>query len=94
MAIDIGDRNFVVSPLSVWTGLTILSKGAIGETFTELKQALRLPANDTVKYGEIYKLIEKALIPPTSTGELTSTNRIFVDSKYNVSFYLYVLIGG
>lgn len=88
MALDHGEKNFIISPLSVWTMLTVLSEGAGGETLNELKQVLRLPANNRNGYGAIYKLIESAFIVNTPTVELASTNRFFIDSKYTVRFYL------
>ena len=86
MALDNGENNFVISPLSVWTMLTVLSEGAEGETLAELKNTLRHQSN-RIGFGPVYKLIERAFIVNTSTVELASTNRFFVDQKYNVSVF-------
>lgn len=52
--------NFIVSPFSIWSLLTILVEGAEGDTLSQLQNVLGL-TNNTANVRDTYKMIQSSL---------------------------------
>lgn len=70
--------NFIVSPFSIWSLLILTAEGAEGNTYTQLQQVLRLPA-DLSHLRMAYKHIQKSLNVNTSSVEVAINQALFSD---------------
>lgn len=83
MANSIKDTNIIISPLSVSSALTLLSQGANGSTFEELRQGLQLSDNKTIvanQFYERYEMLKKSL----GSSVVSFANRIYVQQGYKI----------
>lgn len=69
--------NIIVSPLSVWTLLALLTEGAGGETLRELLDVLNVDNQNDIKYN--YKTLVDAINVNTNEVEISSLQLIFND---------------
>lgn len=77
--------------MSVWTMLTVLSEGAMGDTQLEMTNTLRHPRDNRRILRDAYKVIEKAFIVNTSTVELAAVNSFLVDRSIMVILFPSIL---
>lgn len=77
------DANIVLSPASVWALLTLLAEGATNNTFDELQQTLRLPADLSVLRQE-FSQYQNFLTIKTPTVELLAGQALFSDRNQPV----------
>ncbi|MBQ7915866.1 MAG: serpin family protein [Firmicutes bacterium] len=72
------EKNILISPLSVMSGLTMMGNGASGETLSQLETVLGLPVTDLTKYLHSYV----SQLPSAENYRLSLANSIwFTDSK-------------
>lgn len=69
-----------MSPFSIWSLLILLVEGSDGNTFFQLKNTLRLPA-DFTNFRAVYKGFQRSLIVNTTTVELAVNQAMFTDSN-------------
>lgn len=72
-----------MSPASVWALLTLLAEGATNNTFTELQQTLRLPADLNILRQE-FSQYQNFLSIKTPTVELLAGQALFSDMNQPV----------
>lgn len=72
-------ENMIMSPLTVWTTLAVISEGASGRTKYEINNALRLSTRNQNSTRQSFGEIGRWLKVNTSTVELEKFNAIFVD---------------
>ncbi|XP_060838145.1 uncharacterized protein LOC132920091 [Rhopalosiphum padi] len=76
------DSNFVISPASIKSMLTLLSKGARGDTLNQLNNVLRLPT-DKSTFNNILRINKLSM--ESSIIDLVVVNNIFVKNKNSIS---------
>lgn len=82
---DTNEQNSIISPLSVWTLLSLLSEGASGETLSEMNFTLRhLSKNDT---KIAYKDIIQALSEKNDLVRLETHNDLFMTKNIQVILF-------
>lgn len=82
---DTNEQNSIISPLSVWTLLSLLSEGASGETLSEMNITLRhLSKNDT---KIAYKDIIQALSEKNDLVRLETHNDLFMTKNIQVILF-------
>ncbi|KAH8410723.1 hypothetical protein KR222_000730, partial [Zaprionus bogoriensis] len=72
------DRDFMISPFSVWSLLILLYEGAAGQTFEQLRQVLRVNVADEDLRG-VYRVWSSYLNVNTSTIEVASLQALYTD---------------
>ncbi|KAL1493040.1 hypothetical protein ABEB36_011181 [Hypothenemus hampei] len=78
------DLNIALSPLTIWTSLTIVSEGAFDSTVEELERALGQPHNKNIvrdSYVRLNKLLQQSKSIKT---EFETSTGIFSRSQYPV----------
>lgn len=96
------NENLVFSPLSAWMALSMLQNGAVGNTLTEMQQAMSTTDKSTQQLNEynqqLMSVVQRNLIPEWMTPEhinynavpsLESANSIWSDTGFPFlsSFY-------
>lgn len=77
-----GEKNLIVSPLSLWTLISLMSEGASGDTLSEMTKTLKhLDKNAT---RNAYKLIDLAISEKNKLVELETHNNIFMTKEIQV----------
>lgn len=75
------NTNLILSPVTVWTVLAVISEGASGDTARQLNTALRISSKKTnlTRHGfnEIYQWLQVN----TNTIQLAKVNAIFMDQQ-------------
>lgn len=81
--------NIIVSPLSVWTALTLLFEAANGNTYEELQQGLHL-SNDKATIATEYLAYFELLQKNAGTSIFSMANQIYIQQSYqlNANFQL------
>ncbi|XP_023180127.2 serine protease inhibitor 77Ba-like [Drosophila hydei] len=74
------NTDFMISPFSVWSLLILLYEGAGGQTYEQLRRALRINVEDE-KLRSVYRVWSKYLNTNTSTIEVASLQALYTDSK-------------
>lgn len=72
-------NNLILSPITVWTVLAVISEGASGNTQTQINNALRVSSKQRDVIRSDFQEIFKWLQVNTSTVELAKVNAIFLD---------------
>nr|AAS68503.1 serpin-4A [Manduca sexta] len=75
------NQNLVLSPITVWTALAVISEGATGNTRREINHALRITNRNKNVTRANYREISNWLVVKTKTVELAKINAIFVDQQ-------------
>ncbi|KAH8356776.1 hypothetical protein KR200_011321, partial [Drosophila serrata] len=76
-------RDFMVSPFSVWSLLVLLYEGSSGETYNQLRKALRINVEDEKLRG-VYQVWNSYLNTKTSTIEVASLQAVYTDTDYPI----------
>lgn len=76
--------NVIVSPLSVSVALALLSQGADGDTFEQLRRTLHLNDDKSVVANQFLEHLE-ALGENTSDATLSIANRIYVQNGHQLN---------
>ncbi|KAH8305846.1 hypothetical protein KR059_012775, partial [Drosophila kikkawai] len=76
-------RDFMVSPFSVWSLLVLLYEGSSGETYNQLRKALRINVEDEKLRG-VYRVWSSLLNTKTSTIEVASLQAVYTDKDYPI----------
>ncbi|KAL5273396.1 SRPN8 family protein [Megaselia abdita] len=78
------EGDFMISPLSIWSGLILILEGASGNTLTELQNTLRIDQN-TSSVKEAYKSINTALNVNTTNVQISNLQAIFTDKSHAIN---------
>ncbi len=79
------DQNFMLSPLSASTALTMLLNGCDGDTYTQLQGALSYPAGMSIsEINEAYKSLVSQLLDADPKVKFALANAIFYKEGFNV----------
>ncbi|XP_050356562.1 serine protease inhibitor 77Ba-like [Nymphalis io] len=73
--------NLIISPITVWTVLAVITEGATGETLKQICKALRILPKRRAAIRKEYQNIAQWLQVNTTTVELQKFNALFVDEK-------------
>lgn len=73
-----GEMNLILSPITIWTALAVIAEGASDRTYTQIKEAARLPKNLNLLHNGFSEIL-KHLLVNTSTITLNQINYLFVD---------------
>jgi serine protease inhibitor len=77
--------NFMLSPLSASTALTMLLNGCKGDTYDQLKETLKYPENMTLsEINEVYKSLVAQLLVVDPKVKLALANAIFYRQGFSV----------
>ncbi|KAI5631597.1 serpin (serine protease inhibitor) domain-containing protein [Phthorimaea operculella] len=71
--------NLIMSPITVWTVLAVISEGATGHTASQINHALRISPKHRNATRVGFQSIYEWLQVNTSTVELAKVNAIFMD---------------
>lgn len=74
-------QNMIMSPITVWTALAVISEGASGNTRYEINYALRIKTRNRNATRTNFRNIAQWLKVNTNTVELAQLNAIFVDEQ-------------
>nr|XP_044249746.1 serine protease inhibitor 77Ba [Drosophila takahashii] len=77
------NRDFMISPFSVWSLLVLLYEGSEGETYNQLRQALRINVEDEKLRGA-YKVWSSFLNTTTPTIEVATLQAIYTGKDYPI----------
>lgn len=77
-AVSSVNYDFIVSPFSIWSLLVLTAEGADGDTYNQLQQVLRLPA-DMTYLRMAYKHMQKSLNINSSMVEVAINQAMFSD---------------
>ncbi len=84
------DQNLFISPLSIFTALTMIFMGAKNETEEQLKNRLHITLNKTKVPIKIRELVDKLL--KIKNIEVTIANSIWADNNYEIlESFLYLM---
>ena len=79
------ERNFMLSPLSASTALTMLLNGCAGETYDQLREALKYPESMTIsEINEVYRSLVAQLLVADPKVKLALANAIFYRQGFSV----------
>lgn len=85
------ETNFVVSPFSIWSLMTLITEGATEESYAQLKKTLNLP-NDLTQLRTAYKQFQHYLSANTNAIQIDANLAVFSDRNRQVeNNYLNVL---
>ncbi|XP_049885316.1 serine protease inhibitor 77Ba-like [Pectinophora gossypiella] len=73
--------NLIISPISVWTVLAVISGGAHGKTAAQLHNALRITKKNTDLLRSSYQNLNKKLQVNSLTVTFVNINAVFVDQN-------------
>ncbi|XP_058451592.1 serine protease inhibitor 77Ba-like [Malaya genurostris] len=74
---NVTTTNIIVSPLSVWSLLALITEGASGNTLSELLHVLNVHDQNEIKYN--YKKLQETINVNTSEVKISSSQFIFTD---------------
>ncbi|XP_026845457.1 serine protease inhibitor 77Ba [Drosophila persimilis] len=77
------NRDFMISPFSVWSLLVLLYEGASGATYEQLRRALRINVEDE-KLRAVYQVWSTYLNTKTATIEVASLQAVYTDKALPV----------
>ncbi len=79
------NENLMLSPLSASAALTMLLNGCGGDTYDQLKETLKYPANITIsEINEVYKSLTAQLLVVDPKVKLALANAIFYRQGFTV----------
>lgn len=78
-----GEKNLVISPLSIWSMFTLLAEGCSGDTFDELMLGLRLP-KDPLGTTALHLAASDILLRREQDVVLEGLSGVFADSNLNI----------
>jgi len=79
------EQNFMLSPLSASTALTMLLNGCAGDTYTQLQGTLKYPAGMTIsEINDAYKNLVDQLLEADPKVKFTLANAIFYRNGFTV----------
>lgn len=79
------ERNFMLSPLSASTALTMLLNGCAGETYDQLRKALKYPESMTIsEINDVYRSLVAQLLVADPKVKLALANAIFYRQGFSV----------
>lgn len=78
-----GERNLIISPLSIWSMFTLLAEGSSGDTFNELMLQLRLPS-DSRGTTALHLAVSDILLRREQDVILEGLSGVFADSSLNM----------
>lgn len=78
------DSNFVISPASIKSMLTLISEGARGDTLNQLNSVLRLPTDQST-FHNVLRINQLSM--ESNIIDLVVVNNIFVKNKNSISNY-------
>ncbi|XP_068624051.1 serine protease inhibitor 77Ba-like [Battus philenor] len=78
-----GEKNLVISPLSIWSMFTLLAEGCSGDTFTQLLEGLRLP-KDARQTTALHLAVSDILLRREKDVLLEGISGLFVDYNLNL----------
>jgi len=79
------NKNLMLSPLSASTALTMLLNGCGGDTYSQLQETLKYPAEMTIsEINEAYKSLVGQLLVIDPKVQLALANAIFYRNGFNV----------
>lgn len=79
------EDNFMISPLSASTALTMLLNGCGGETFNQLKATLKYQGDMTIEeINQLYKSLVSQLLKVDPKVDLALANAIFYRNGFSV----------
>ncbi|XP_049881050.1 serine protease inhibitor 77Ba-like [Pectinophora gossypiella] len=73
--------NLILSPITVWTVLAVISEGASGNTVAQINNALRISSKHRTAVRTGFQTIYEYLQVNTTTVELAKVNAIFMDQR-------------
>ncbi|KAH8295630.1 hypothetical protein KR018_000561 [Drosophila ironensis] len=76
--VEKSNKDFMVSPFSVWSLLILLYEGASGETYNQMRRALRINVEDEKLRG-VYRVWSSFLNTNTPTVEVASLQAVYTD---------------
>ncbi|EDV97378.1 serine protease inhibitor 77Ba [Drosophila grimshawi] len=85
ISIGLGNNmtDFMISPFSVWSLLILIYEGAAGQTYQELRKALRIRVEDA-ELRSVYRVWSQYLNTKTSTIEVAALQALYTDVEYPV----------
>ncbi|KAL7731326.1 hypothetical protein ACLKA6_012811, partial [Drosophila palustris] len=78
--VEAANRDFMISPFSVWSLLVMLYEGASGQTYEQLRQALRINV-EAEELRSVYRVWSSYLNVNTSTIEVASVQALYTDTS-------------
>ncbi|XP_026316038.1 serine protease inhibitor 77Ba-like [Hyposmocoma kahamanoa] len=75
------NTNLILSPITVWTVLAVISEGASGETANEIYNVIRISSRHKNSTRHAFKEIYPWLQVNTNTVQLSKVNAIFMDQN-------------
>ncbi|XP_016924768.4 serine protease inhibitor 77Ba [Drosophila suzukii] len=81
--VEKANRDFMISPFSVWSLLVLLYEGSEGETYNQLRQVLRINVEDEKLRGA-YKVWSSFLNTTTPTIEVATLQAIYTGKDYPI----------
>ncbi|CAH2058021.1 unnamed protein product, partial [Iphiclides podalirius] len=78
-----GEKNLIISPLSIWSMFALLAEGCSGETFNELMQELRLPS-DSRSTTVLHLAVSDILLKRDHDVKLEGLSGLFADTNLNI----------
>lgn len=79
---NVTTTNIILSPLSVWNLLALLSEGAEGRTLTEILDVMKVEDQNIIKHH--FKTFQKAINANTSGVDISSAQFMFTDKNHPV----------
>lgn len=80
---NVTTTNIIVSPLSVWSLLALITEGAAGRTLSELLHVLNVQDQSEIRHN--YKLLLDTINVNTSEVEISTSQFLFTDKNRPVS---------
>jgi len=77
-----GEKNMMVSPLSLAQALSMLANGADGNTKTELMNVLGFGAYSVEEMNAYYMNLNKGLLLADKTSKISLANSFWVNNRY------------
>lgn len=74
-------QNMIISPITIWTALAVISEGASGNTKLQINTALRLSRNKNNNRKNFAEMARWLIVNNAHTIELAKFNGIFVDKQ-------------
>ncbi|CAK1589548.1 unnamed protein product [Parnassius mnemosyne] len=78
-----GQKNVVISPLSIWSMFALLAEGSSGDTFNELMSELRFP-NDMRVTAALHSAVSGILLRRDQDVTLDGVSGMFADCNLNI----------
>ncbi|XP_030380003.1 serine protease inhibitor 77Ba-like isoform X2 [Scaptodrosophila lebanonensis] len=78
------NKDFMISPFSVWSLLILLFEGASGQTYAQLRNALRININDET-LRDVWNMWSTYLNVNTSTIEVASLQALYTSKEHEIS---------